>query len=326
MPGTFLLPMTFYSADLKMRFRRIDTRDGVLIEGPAGWAEVSPFWDYDIEESSAWLAAALEIAYLGFPTLERTEIPVNLTVPAVDPERAQQVARADFPAAKIKVGQPGQELADDLNRVAAVRDVFDGAIRIDVNGAWDRQTAIEAIKQLDRVAGGLEYCEQPCASVDDLAAVRAAVNVPIAADESIRRASDPYEVAAKNAADLMVAKVQPIGGIRTCLALSEELDLPVVVSSALESSVGISAGLALAGALPRLDYACGLSTTRLFTSDVTSDPIVVEGGHMSVREVIPDRLDPVPDELVEKWTERVEAMWAHLVRTRDIHELTGGAL
>lgn len=321
-------PHRVYRTPMTTRFRGLDHRDGALIEGPRGWAEVSPFWDYDIPESANWLAAALEAAYLGYPEPLRSRVPVNVTVPATTPERAQEIIarRGGCGTAKVKVAERGQTLDDDLNRIAAVREAFGGKIRIDANGGWDDATAARAIPLLDKAARGLEYVEQPVPTVEGLAAVRRAVNVPIAADESIRRAGDPYRVAEQQAADLIVCKVQPLGGVRACLRLAEDIGLPVVVSSALESSVGIAAGVALAASLPSLDHACGLATVQLFEQDVTSDSLLPTNGDLPVRAVIPDKIGTVDDALEQKWKDRLGAMWEHLSQTRDIGELTGGAL
>src|SRR5699024_9678817 len=192
--------------------------------------------------------------------------------------------------AKVKVAEPGQDVAAEQARLEAVRDALGpaGRIRVDANGAWDLETAVSRLRLLDVAAGGLEYAEQPCADVADLARLRRRVEVPIAADESIRRAQDPEEVARLEAADVVVLKVQPLGGVRAALEIAERIGLPVVVSSALESSVGIAAGVALAAALPDLPYACGLATVNLFTTDVTTDPLVPAGGHLPVRRVEPD--------------------------------------
>ncbi|AZN29956.1 O-succinylbenzoate synthase [Flaviflexus salsibiostraticola] len=322
------LPWRVYRTRLTTRFRGLDHRDGVLIQGPAGWAEVSPFWDYDIPESAPWLAAALEAAYLGYPTPVRSAVPVNVTVPATSPDRAREIIarRGGCETAKVKVAEKGQTLDDDLDRIAAVRESFGGRIRVDANAGWDVDTAIRAIPLLDKAARGLEYVEQPVASVEDLATVRAAVNVPIAADESIRRAEDPYRVAEQDAADLIICKVQPLGGVRACLRLAADIGLPVVVSSALESSVGIAAGVALAASLPTLDHACGLATVQLFDRDVASESLVPTDGSLPVRRVEPDTVPPGDAELEERWAERLSAMWDHLAATRDIGELTGGVL
>lgn len=278
-----------FSIPLKLRFRGIVVREGLLIQGDAGWGEFSPFLDYDDEESAPWLACALEAADLGWPATVRDLVPVNVTVPACDPDRAHAIVResSGCRTAKVKVAEKGQALADDLARVEAVRDALgvDGRLRIDVNGGWSRDEAVSRIPLLDRAAGGLEYVEQPCADVEDLARVRRKVNVPIAADESIRRAEDPYRVRDLEAADVAVLKVQPLGGVRACLRIAEDIGLPVVVSSAVETSVGIAAGVALAAALPELTYACGLATVQLLAGDVVDRPLLPVDGALPVRSV-----------------------------------------
>lgn len=281
-----------YSIPMRTRFRRIDVREGLLLRGPAGWGEFSPFWDYDAAESAAWLRAAREAAYDGWPDPVRTSVPVNVTVPAVDAPAAHAVVlrSAGCRTAKVKVAEPGRPEDEDLARVEAVRDALgpDGHVRVDANGAWDVDTAVRMIGLLDRAADGLEYVEQPCATIDELAAVRRRVDVPIAADESIRRAEDPLRVVVSEAADIAVLKVQPIGGVRACLRVAERCGLPVVVSSALETSVGIAAGVALAAALPSLPYACGLATVQLLTGDVVAEPLLPVDGALPVRRPEPD--------------------------------------
>lgn len=287
-----------YALALRTRFRGITVRQGMVWSGAAGWAEWSPFLDYDGDEIVPWLRAADEAADQGWPAPVRDEVEVNATVPAVPPDRAADLVRdAGCRTVKIKVAEPGQTLADDLDRVAAVRETLgpDGRIRVDANGAWAVDQAAGA---LTRLAGyDLEYAEQPCRTVDELVALRlrlarAGVDVPIAADESIRRAEDPYLVARRGAADVAVLKVQPLGGVRACLRIAAEIGLPVVVSSALETSVGIAAGVALAAALPDLPYACGLNTVRLLADDLVDPPLIAEQGRLPVRTAIPapDRL------------------------------------
>lgn len=307
-----------FSLAMNVTFRRVDHREGVLISGAAGVGEFSPFAEYDVEESANWLAAALEAADLGFPTSVRDSVPVNCTVPAVGPVQAAAIATGarGCTTAKVKVAEPGQSLADDLERVSAVREAMGPAarIRIDANGGWSVDEAVRAIGVLDVV--GLEYVEQPTASVEDLAAVRRRVDVPIAADESIRRAADPMRVVRLEAADIAVLKVQPLGGVRRCLRLAEQIGIPVVVSSALESSVGIAAGVALAAALPDLPYACGLATTSMFTRDLAAAPMRPVDGRLAVR-----RVDPDPDlleaaaadaETTARWQQRLAACRAFL--------------
>lgn len=297
-----------WATPLRDRFRNLTERDGVLVRGPAGWGEFSPFWDYDDATCVPWLRAAVEAATLPFPDAVRDTVPVNATVPAVGAERAAEIVRASgCTTVKVKVAQAGQSLADDLDRVAAVRDALGpgGHVRVDANAAWSLADAVAALPRLDRAAGGLEYAEQPVASVEDLARVRRSVSVPIAADESIRRASDPYAVVRAGAADVIVVKVQPLGGVRACLALAEELGLPVTVSSALESSVGIAAGVALAAALPRTN-AAGLATVAMFRSDVTTSPLLPDGGALPVRRPTPDAVRPAAPEVDRAWRERLD--------------------
>jgi len=286
--------MHVYEIPLRTRFRGINIRDGVLMRGPAGWGEFSPFWDYDAAESRRWWTAAEEAAVLGWPAPVRDSVPVNVTVPAVDAERAHAIVVASgCRTAKVKVAEPGQTPADDLARVEAVRDALGpgGAIRVDANAAWDVDTAAARIAELDRV--GLEYVEQPCASLADLVALRRRIDVRIAADEAVRRAADPLRVDLREACDVVVLKVQPLGGVRAALRVAEAHGLPCVVSSALESSVGIAAGVALAAALPDLPFACGLATVALFTDDVCGTSLLPVDGALPVTRPQPDRLDAV---------------------------------
>ena len=303
--------MRVLSIPMRTRFRGITVREVALVEGAAGWGEWSPFLEYDAAEARPWFEAALEAAEHGWPAPVRDRVPVNVTVPAVGPAQAHAIVVAGGCAtAKVKVAEPGQTLADDVARVEAVRDALGGggAVRVDANGAWDVDAAVAAVVALDRAAGGLEYVEQPCAAVEDLAAVRRRVDVPVAADESIRRASDPYRVRDLEAADIAVLKVQPLGGVRACLRIAEEIGLPVVVSSALETSVGIAAGVALAAALPDLRHACGLATVQLLSDDVAVDPLLPMDGVLRVgRPVVDpaalDRLAAPPDRLTH-WEAR----------------------
>ena len=275
------------SIPMRVRFRGVLHREAVLLQGPAGWGEFSPFLEYDDLESSRWLAAALEAATLGWPPPVRDSIPVNATVPAVPAGEVAGIL-ARFPGcttAKVKVGGC---LSEDLDRVAAVREVLGtpGLVRVDANAAWSVDEATTAIKAL--APYDLEYVEQPCATVEELAQVRARVDVRIAADESVRKAEDPLRVARMKAADIVVLKVAPLGGVRAALAVAEQCGLPVVVSSALDTSVGIRAGVALAAALPELLFACGLATTSLLAGDVVTDSLDGRGGAIAVRDAVPD--------------------------------------
>ena len=304
------------SVPMRVPFRGVLHREALLLRGPAGWGEFAPFLEYDDAESARWLAAALEASQVGHPAPVRDVVPVNATVPAVPAEQVAEVL-ARFPGcttAKVKVAQAGQVLRDDVERVAAVRDVLgpDGHVRVDANGAWtlsDARWAIAALAAFD-----LEYVEQPCASIEDLALLRialarAGIEVLVAADESVRKAEDPLRVARAGAADVVVLKVAPLGGVRPALDIAAECGLPVVVSSALDTSVGIAAGVALAAALPELPYACGLATTSLMAGDVVHASLDGNGGGIPVQAVQPDAdlLDKhaAPKERWDWWLERL---------------------
>ncbi|MFF2370590.1 o-succinylbenzoate synthase [Agromyces sp. NPDC058110] len=278
---------------LVTRFRGIDVREALLMEGPQGWTEFSPFVEYDDHEASAWLHAAIDYGWNEPPAALRDRIPVNATVPGVDPDSVAAVL-ARFPGcrtAKVKVAASDQTLAQDVARVRAVREVLgpEGRIRVDANAGWnvdEAEHAIHALAEYD-----LEYVEQPCASVEELAEIRRRtkyMGIPIAADESVRKADDPLAVAEAGAADLLVIKAQPLGGIRRALRIVEDAGLPVVVSSALDTSVGLAMGAALAASVPELEYDCGLGTASLLAADVTGSPLVPVDGAVEVRRVVPD--------------------------------------
>ncbi len=277
------------SVPMRVAFRGVLHREAALLRGPAGWGEFAPFLEYDDAESTPWLAAALEAATTGWPAPVRDRVPVNATVPAVAPADVATVL-ARFPGcttAKVKVAQAGQQLNDDVARVAAVREVLGpgGRVRVDANGGWTLAQARRALAAL--APYDLEYAEQPCGSLADLAALRGH-GVLIAADESVRKADDPLRVARDGAADLLVLKVAPLGGVARALAIARSCGLPVVVSSALDTSVGIAAGVALAAALPDLPYDCGLATTSLMAADVVRRSLDGRGGSIAVGPVTPE--------------------------------------
>ncbi|MDR2973679.1 MAG: o-succinylbenzoate synthase [Propionibacteriaceae bacterium] len=313
-----------YAIDMPLRFRGITQRQGMIARGQAGWTEWSPFLDYHAPETAAWLRAAEEVAEQGYPAPLRDRIEVNVTVPATDPATAHRlVTGSRCRTAKVKVAEPGQSLADDLARVEAVRDALgpDGKIRVDANGAWSVDEGERALRQLAHY--DLEYAEQPCHSVEELADVRrrlARWDVLIAADESIRRTEDPYLVKRLEAADVAVLKVQPLGGVRACLRLAEDLGLAVVVSSAIETSVGLRAGIALAAALPQLPYACGLNTAPLLAADVVTDPLLARDGWIEVRDLTVDeqalRQTSADQETTTRWRGRLVAA------SRAVHDRT----
>ena len=298
-----------FDLPMRVRFRRQVRRSGVLLRGEAGWGEFSPFPDYDAATCARWLAAAREAADDGWPAPVRDRVPVNTTVPAVDPEQAHALVTASgCTTAKVKVAEPSQTLADDVARVEAVRDALGpgGRVRVDANAAWSVDEAVAALKALD--VFDLEYAEQPVASLDEMADLRRRVDVRLAADESVRTADDPLRIAGLEAADVVVLKVQPLGGVRRCLDVAAACGLPVVVSSAVETSVGIAAGVALAAALPELPFACGLGTVTLLDGDVTTDSLLPVDGHLPVRRVVPDpALAHADEQTTSWWLDRMQA-------------------
>ncbi|CAH0207554.1 MULTISPECIES: o-succinylbenzoate synthase [Microbacterium] len=307
------------SLPMHTRFRGVDKREALLVEGPEGWAEFSPFVEYDDLESATWLAAAIDFAWRTQPEPLRERIGVNATIPAVEAAQVAEVlARfAGCRTAKVKVAEPGQTLADDIARVRAVREAMgpEGRIRVDANGLWNVDEAEHAVHALNEF--DLEYVEQPCATVPELAELRTRVKymgIPVAADESIRKSSDPLAVAREKAADLLVIKAQPLGGITHALQIITAAGLPVVVSSALDTAIGLSQGAALAAALPTLDYDCGLGTASLFLDDV-ADLRPVDGSIPAAR-VTPDpdalaRL-AASDDRRDWWLDRLTRCYAVL--------------
>lgn len=294
---------------MRVRFRGITVREVALFDGPAGWGEFGAFGEYGPPEAAHWLLSAIEAAYRKPPVPLRDRIPVNATVPAVEPERVPEVL-ARFPGAqtaKVKVAEPGQTLADDIARVEAVRAAVP-KVRVDANGGWSVAEAVAAAG----VLGPLEYLEQPCATVEELATLRRQIDVPIAADESIRKAADPFRVVALGAADIAVVKVAPLGGVDPLLVIAARIGIPVVVSSALDSAVGMSRGLLAAACLPELPYACGLGTGGLFVEDVV-DPVAPVDGYLPVGPVIPDpaRLAGLaaPADRRQWWIDRIRACY-----------------
>ncbi len=321
--GDLLGTVRVVALPMRVRFRGLEVREAALVRGPSGWGEFAPFPEYGPVEASRWLAAAVESAWAEWPEPVRAFVPVNATVPAVDPAEVPGVL-ARFPGcrtAKVKVAERGQRPQDDVDRVAAVRDALGagGRIRVDANGAWGVEEAADVIGRLS--ASDLEYAEQPCATVEELRDLRVllarrGVDVAVAADESVRKAEDPLRVRDLEAADLVVVKVAPLGGVRRALEVVEECGLPAVVSSAVDTSVGTAAGVALAAALPALDHACGLGTVALLGGDVATPSLLPDDGRLPVRRVDadPGLLDrwEAPAERVAWWHSRVAACHAVL--------------
>ncbi|WIE67388.1 o-succinylbenzoate synthase [Curtobacterium sp. MCLR17_054] len=274
---------------MRVRFRGITTREALVLRGPAGWTEFSPFVEYDDAEAAAWLRATLDFGWTDHEPAADS-VPVNATVPAVAADDVADLL-ARYPGcttAKVKVAEPGTTVDDDVARVAAVRRVMgpEAAVRVDANGLWSVEQATAALERL--APFDLQYAEQPCATVPELAELRsrlAGLGVRVAADESVRKASDPLAVARAGAADVLVVKAQPLGGITAARAVIADAGLPCVVSSALDTSVGLGMGAFLAAAAMTPGYAAGLGTAAMFAGDVTADPLLPVGGRVPVRRV-----------------------------------------
>jgi O-succinylbenzoate synthase len=320
------------SLPLRTRFRGVVDREVMLFEGPHGWAEWSPFLEYPDEEAAVWLAAAIEFAYGELPELRRAAIPVNATLPAVAPDQIEKVLSrfGAFGTVKIKVAEPGQSLNDDLQRVWAVRAAYpDARIRLDANGGYSVEDAMVVAAAMIENGVSVDYLEQPVSTISEMAELKLRLNkdgigslqtggVKIAADESVRKVSDPMAVVQADAADILVLKAAPLGGISRSLAIAKEAALPVVISSALDSSIGISMGAHLAAALPThaatepggLAFDCGLGTGALLAGDVTREPLIPVDGFIEVRRVAVDeqKLDifEAEDHRIDWWIDRLD--------------------
>lgn len=271
------------SLPTKTNFRGISEREVALFEGPQGWAEFSPFLEYSDAECAPWLACAIEAATVAPPAAVRTSIEVNATMPALNGENEIARILKSFPGCttvKIKVGTNHDE---DLARITAVRKLLPQAkIRIDVNGLWNVDQATRFLE----ICGQIEYVEQPCATINELQELKRRIDVTIVGDEVLRKSDDPFDVNLQGAVDILMLKVQPLGGIARATKIAKHHDLPVVVSSALESAVGISYGLKFAASLPTLKYACGLATGSLLASNVAE--LAIESGEIALCDVVPD--------------------------------------
>lgn len=304
------------SIPLKHQFRGIQHREVVLFEGPMGWTEWSPFLEYQDEEAAVWLSAAIEFGWSELPRLNRTEIPINATLGAIKSKFFTEALApfGEFNTVKLKVAEPEQTIVDDLYRVLRLREFYPNAkIRIDANGGYSVQNAIEIAKEIAIAGIDLEYFEQPVKTIAELAEVRlklSRIGIKIAADESVRKVSDPLAVAQAQAADVLILKAQPLGGISNALSISKQAGLPVTISSALETSVGISMGLHLAAALDVHSYDAGLGTVAMFEDDVCDEPLIAKNGLLEVRRVIPSEkkleLLRADEDRIEWWMQRLE--------------------
>ncbi len=311
------------SLPLKVKFRGLTHREIVLVKGKR-WAEFSPFVEYPDLESANWLKATMEWAFGSIPEPKRTRVGINATLPAISPDQVQEVLRnfGDFRTVKIKVAEKGQSSIEDLARIQRVADLYPTAqIRLDANGGLSVAETLDFARILQEKKFNIEYLEQPVETIDDLCELREKfhnleIDLAIAADESIRKVQDPLEVIRRGAADVLVLKVAPLGGIKPALEIAQSANLGIVVSSALESSIGIQAGLHFAASLENLEFDCGLGTSALFESDIVTNPLVPENGFIELRDVDPS------DELIQKfrvseerrefWLKRLERVLALL--------------
>jgi O-succinylbenzoate synthase len=306
------------SLPLATKFRGVEHRELVLFRGRERWAEFSPFLEYDDQEAATWLAAALDWANNPQPQALRERISINATLPAVAPDQVAQVLDrfGSFATVKIKIAEPGQSLEQDLARIIAVRQHYPGVrLRLDANG---KLTVPQALALAEIVVRGdlpVEYFEQPVATLEEMVALRKLLAerqwlVPIAADELVRRASDPLAIARAGGADLLVLKAAPLGGVTRALEIAREAGLPVVVSSALESSIGLAMGLQLAASLPDARFDAGLGTAALLAADVTQRPLIAQDGSLDLRPIEPDEQllakHAASAERRDWWLERLE--------------------
>lgn len=312
-----------FALPLRRPFRGTVVREGVLVQGPSGWGEFAPFDDYSDAAAARWLDSALEAAFGSYPAARRAEIEVNAIIPAVPSVDAAGLAReavVDRGCRTVKVKVGHADLAEDEARVASVRDVLDtvlgrgrGAIRLDANGAWDVTRGRLALRRL--VAYGIEYVEQPCRTIDELRELRALVDVPLAVDETIRTSDHPHAMRVREYADIAVLKPAPLGGVAALMAVARAIDVPVVVSGSLDSSVGLDAAVAAAAALDDLPFACGLGTGALLAADVVAMSRVPRGGVIVTGRTSPDPSallaahDLLGEERAGWWRERLASAW-----------------
>ena len=311
MLNQLLASMQVVALPLKSKFRGITEREVALFEGPAGWGEFAPFLEYDDVESSNWLLSAIDAATNQAPMAYRGFIKVNATLPALNNAKEIEELLQSFTGCdtvKIKVGE---NLGEDIVRVARVRALLPKAkLRLDVNGAWSVDQALVNLYAIYEEVGPLEYIEQPCATLTELRQLKEklVIDFKITGDEVIRKAKDPFAIDLQGAVDVLMLKVAPLGGVTRAREIGAHHKLPMVVSSALDSAVGIGYGLQLAASLPSLDYACGLATGQLLSADVAAVPL--ENGELAVRAISPDAdllaKYAVPVERLTWWKERTK--------------------
>ena len=304
---SLLESMRVIALPTKTNFRGITVREVALFQGEYGWGEFSPFLEYDYQECAPWLMCAIEAATKPRPQLYRNSVRVNGTIPATNDKSVIKSLVDTYQGVKTFKVKVGDNLGEDIVRLAQIRSLGrDIKIRIDVNGLWSVQDALTNLYAFYEEVGPFEYVEQPCATLKELRELKASIHIPlkIAVDEVLRKAKDPFAIDLSGAADFVMLKVQPLGGIARAHQLAEHHKLPVVVSSALESAVGINYGLQLAASFPEMNFDCGLGTGSLLGADVASLPIV--NGEIEITEVEPDFNGyEVAPERYEWWKNRV---------------------
>jgi len=282
-------------------FRGVTVREVALIQGEYGWGEFSPFLEYEDAESAPWLACAIEAATQPKPKLYRSEVAVNGTIPALnDREDLERVVNS-FPGVSTFKVKVGENLSEDIARINTIRSLRPSStIRIDANGLWSVDQAVSFLQSV----GNIEYIEQPCATIEELFELKKRVDVKIVGDEVLRKAKDPFAIDLAGAVDYLMLKVQPLGGIKRAHQIAEHHKLPVVVSSALESAVGINYGLTLAASFEEMKFDCGLGTGSLLAKNVAQLPII--DGKIHISDVVPnlDGLDVSADRY-EWWKNRI---------------------
>jgi O-succinylbenzoate synthase len=299
--------MRVIALPMKTDFRGITVREVALFQGECGWAEFSPFLEYGDQESARWLQCTIEAATSVRPPRFRERIAVNGTIPGTNDAKVIEGLVASYPGVTTYKVKVGDNLAEDIARLARIRSLGRKVnIRIDVNGSWTVDQALTNLYAMYEEVGAFEYVEQPCATVEEMRELKSKIHIPlkIAADEVIRKAEDPFAIDLSGAADILMLKVQPLGGIARSLAIAEHHQLPVVVSSALESAVGIRYGLELAALVPELSFDCGLATGALIERDVASLAIIDGEIEISDLNVELDGLDVTADRY-EWWQNRV---------------------
>lgn len=337
-----------FALALKSKFRNTTIREGVLLAGSTGWGEFAPFPEYDDATSAKWLAGALEAAFGKFPEKVRSSVPVNAIIPILDVAGTRAavtnaVTNFGMTTIKVKVADGSESSqSEDVLRIKTVRETLNqlgvvGKIRIDVNAGWSLTDAISNLEELNAAADGLDYVEQPCSTLNELSKLKAAMQswsspINIAVDESIRlpqvlNVSEICEVA-----DVAILKAIPVGGVAAALELAESIGLPVVVSGSLDTSVGLSSGIALAASVPNLYGACGLGTGLLLAQDLVTETTLPTAGEIPVRRCAPDShllmqagTDMSPDAR-EWWRERIINAWyagANVLVSAEVREAVG---